>query len=110
MRNAFGDYRRKMYDEERRMAASAGRVTFQATPANNKSQFLRKAILKPSGEEFRFNFQVEELSLSDKGPEPVPVVEEAVPVPEPPTTATPVNTFQYQQSNNGFRFNFENKQ
>lgn len=108
MRNAFGDYRRKMYDEERRMAANAGRVTFQATPANNKSQFLRKAILKPSGEEFRFNFQVEELSLSDKVP--VPAVEEAAPVSEPPKTATPVNTFHYQQSNNGFRFNFENKQ
>lgn len=104
MRNSFGDYRSKMQEEERRMSANAGRVAFQAAASStSKSQFLRKAIIKPSGEEFRFNFEVDKLTISDKDLTPAP------PVPTEPPKETPhteINSFHYQPSNNGFRFNF----
>lgn len=106
MRNSFGDYRSKMLEEERKMAATAGRVQFQTLPSTSKSQFLRKAIIKPTGEEFRFNFKVEELSLNDSAGSTV-----AVPSAEATDAHTaPVNTFHYQPSNNGFRFNFNEKE
>lgn len=104
MRNTFGDYRGKMKDEERR-AGNSGRVQFQAN-TTAKSQFLRKAAIKP-GEEFRFNFKVEELSLNDDQSPKLNAAES--------DTATnssvqpPINTFNYQPSDNGFRFNFDNK-
>lgn len=83
------------------MSANAGRVQFQAGNAGVvKSQFFRKALIKPSGEEFRFNFKVEELTLNEteKPVEPGPANE--------PSIAPAVNMFKYAPSDNAFRFNF----
>lgn len=100
MRNSFGDYRSKMQEEQRRMSANVGRVQFQAGSTGVKSQFLRKAMFKETGEEFRFNFQVEGLTLSDS-PAPGPA--------EVPASVPAANIFKHAPSDNAFRFNFANK-
>lgn len=90
-----------MQEEERRMASTAGRVEFQTAGSSTaKSQFFRKAIIKPSGEDFRFNFKVEEMTLNEKE-SGTPATAE---LPKPAA-----NTFHYQPSDNAFRFNFDNK-
>lgn len=103
MRSTFGDYRSKMDEEQRRLGANAGRVQFQQLPSTSKSQFLRKAIIKPTGEEFRFNFGVNNLSLEDQ---PVTTTKKEV----APTNAPSINTFQYQPSGTPFKFNFGNQE
>lgn len=102
------------------MSANAGRVQFQAVAGTSKSQFLRKAIIKPSGEEFRFNFQVDKLStlsVNDSGEGEantgIPPATEDEPAAEEAATAAPkpaLNNFHYNPSDNGFRFNFDSKE
>lgn len=96
-----------MQEEERRLGTTAGRVQFKALPSTSKSQFFRKAIIKPTGEEFKFNFQIDQLSLNDKAPEAAAESgkEEPAAVSEPVKPA--VNLVKIQPSDNSFRFNFQ---
>lgn len=103
MRQTFGDYRAKMAEEQRKMLHTSGRVQFKEASDNVKSQFLRKAFIKPSGEEFRFNFQIDDFANKLR-------LEERTEEDATKTQATPANSNQSNiiPSDNSFRFNFPN--
>ncbi|XP_066256233.1 UPF0488 protein CG14286 [Euwallacea similis] len=94
MRLSFGDYRSKMLEDEKK--AKKISIKMSTGGASDKSQFLRKA-LSGSGD-FKFSFP----------PSSSTVGGDTMKAENLPGTTTKIVTFP--RSDNGFRFNFVNKE
>ncbi|XP_055594462.1 UPF0488 protein CG14286-like isoform X2 [Uranotaenia lowii] len=100
MRSSFGDYRKKMADEEAKMALRADSLGFDAPKKKAKYHFVKKAAILTEDKTFRFNFsniQLEdnESKTDDAGSEKRE---------GPKSTITKIDPCY--QSDNSFRFNF----
>ncbi|XP_066148399.1 UPF0488 protein CG14286 [Euwallacea fornicatus] len=94
MRLSFGDYRSKMLEDEKK--AKKISIKMSVGEVSDKSQFLRKA-LSGSGD-FKFSFP----------PPPSTVGEDTIEGENSPGTTRKIVMFP--RSDNGFRFNFANKE
>lgn len=96
MRLSFGNYREKMTNEERKVK----KITMTVSPAkpNQKSVFIKKAIITPSQNNFKFDFQNAEDEPNSTNEEMVP---SSVSEMDNKNTA-------FVRSDNTFRFNFTN--
>ncbi|ENN78344.1 UPF0488 protein CG14286 [Dendroctonus ponderosae] len=96
MRMSFGDYRTKMLEDEKRAKKIALKIA--TGKPSEKSTFYKKANIRDTENDFKFNFPTPDCNGIDEGP-PEEKVNGDAPI---------ENNTIFSRSDNSFRFNFSN--
>ncbi|KAK5640577.1 hypothetical protein RI129_011388 [Pyrocoelia pectoralis] len=89
MRISFGDYRKKMAEEEKRVSKANQHIKLAPRKPSVKSTFIKKA-----GKDFKFNFDISETSEMSEDKEPASTVDK-------------LEDFRLISTDNSFKFNFD---